>query len=151
MKKFLPVLVLLSAGMTVAAPHAFAETGSAAPHKKTAKHAPKHAAAKTADDDNQPELAGHTRVSFNCELGNKVTVYENTADNNRIGLRWNKKMHELTRVQTTTGANRFEDKDNGLVWINIPAKAMLLDSKKGQQLANECRNNQQVMAKNSAS
>lgn len=139
MKKFLPVLALLSAGMATAIPHAFAETASAAPHKKLSKHAPKHAAAKASDDDKAPDLAGHTRFDFNCELGNKVTVYENTSDANRIGLRWHQKMHELTRVATTTGAHRFEDKDAGLVWINIPAKGMLLDSKKGQQLANECR------------
>lgn len=131
--------------MAVTIPHALAETGSTAPHKKTAKNA----AAKTADRDNQADLAGHTRIDFNCELGNKVTIYENTADNQRIGLRWNKKMHELTRVETTTGAHRFEDKNAGLVWINIPAKGMLLDSKKGQQLANECRNNQQMMAQKS--
>lgn len=150
MKKLLPVLVLLSAGMTVAIPHAFAEASSDAAHKKAARHAPKNAA-KAANEDNVPNLAGHTRVDFQCELGNKVTIYENTADNKRIGLRWHKQMHELTRVETTTGAHRFEDKAAGLVWINIPAKGMLLDSKKGQQLANECRNNQQVMAQNLAS
>lgn len=149
MKKLLPVLAFLSAGMTVAIPHAFAETASGAPQKKTAKQAPKGAAAKTAVNDYQPDLAGSTRIDFNCELGNKVTIYENTVDNKRIGLRWNKKMHELTRVETSTGANRFEDKDAGLVWINIPAKGMLLDSKKGQQLANECRNNEQMMAQKS--
>jgi hypothetical protein len=32
------------------------------------------------------------------------------------------------------------------VWIHIPAKAILLDSKKGQQLANECMNPQQLIA-----
>ncbi|QDZ26827.1 hypothetical protein [Noviherbaspirillum sp. UKPF54] len=151
MKKLFPVLVLLGAGMSAALPQAFAETPAATPHKKTAKHAHQHAAAKADDDDRQPDLAGHVRVDFNCELGNKLSIYENTADTKRIGLRWHKKMHELTRVETTTGAHRFEDKEAGLVWINIPAKGILLDSKKGQQLANECRNNQQVMAKNSAS
>lgn len=146
MKKLLPVLVLFGAGMTVATPHAFAESDSAAKQKKPAKHAP----AKKTDADKEPDLAGHTRTDFNCELGNKVSIYENTADNKRVTLRWKKKMHELTRVDTTTGANRFEDKTAGLVWIDIPAKGMLLDSKKGQQLANECRNSVQ-MAKKAAS
>lgn len=150
MKKLLPVLVLLSAGATVALSPAFAATSAAAPHKGAAQHASKKAAKHAAGEDS-PDLAGHTRVDFNCELGNKVTIYENTTDSTRIGLRWHKKMHELTRVDTTTGAHRYEDKDAGLVWINIPAKGMLLDSKKGHQLANECRNNQQMMAKNSAS
>ena len=34
----------------------------------------------------------------------------------------------------------------GLVWIGIPAKGLLLDSKKGQQLANECKNAEQMKA-----
>lgn len=144
MKKLLPVLVLASAGMAVAVPHAFAETDPASTHKNAGKHASKKAAGNS-----QADPAGHTRIDFNCELGNKVTIFENTADSQRIGLRWKKKMHELTRVETTTGAHRFEDKNAGLVWINIPAKGMLLDSKKGQQLANECRNNQQMVAQKS--
>jgi hypothetical protein len=153
MKKYLPILVLLGAGMTVGIPQASAETTSATPRKavkKTPKKAPKKAPAKTADDENQPDIAGHTRMDFNCELGNKITIYEDANDDKRISLRWNKKVHELTRVSTTTGANRFENKDAGLVWINIPAKAMLLDSKKGQQLANECRNHGQMKAKKSS-
>ncbi len=136
MKKLIPVLAALS---VAALPHAFASTDAAAPHKKAVKHASKTAAAKTSEDDNQVAPAGQTQVDFHCELGNKVTVYEHADDNKRIGLRWNKKLHELTRVETSTGAHRFEDKDAGLVWISIPAKSMLLDSKKGQQLANECK------------
>ena len=29
----------------------------------------------------------------------------------------------MTRIETTTGAHRFENKKAGLVWIGIPAKA----------------------------
>lgn len=148
MKKYLTVLVLLGAGMTVGIPQALAETPSANT-PKAVKKAPKKAAPKKADDENQPDMAGHTRTDYNCELGNKVTIYENAGDDKRIGLRWNRKVHELTRVSTTTGANRFENKDTGLVWINIPAKGMLLDSKKGQQLANDCKNHEQMKAKKS--
>lgn len=36
----------------------------------------------------------------------------------------------MLRTATTTGAERYEDKSTGLVWVNIPAKSMLLDSKK---------------------
>jgi hypothetical protein len=136
MKTYLSVLLLLSAGLTTGIPQASAETSATS--SKTAKKA-----TKKTDDDNSPDTAGRTRTDFNCELGNKITIYENDKDDKRIGLQWNKKVHELTRVSTTTGANRFEDKAAGLVWINIPAKSMLLDSKKGQQLANECRTNGQ--------
>jgi len=56
-------------------------------------------------------------------------------------------MHSMHRVSTTTGAHRFENAKNGLVWIGIPAKGMLLDSKKGKQLANECRSPEQAAQK----
>ena len=77
--------------------------------------------------------------SYQCELGKKVTVVYKKEERDLITLRWNNKNHVLTRAATTTGANRFEDKQAGLVWINIPAKGILLDSKKGRQLANECK------------
>ena len=32
----------------------------------------------------------------------------------------------------------------GIVWIGIPAKGILLDSRKGQQLANECKSAEQL-------
>jgi hypothetical protein len=148
MKKYLPILVLLGAGMTIAIPQASAETASTTPHKAV-KKAPKKAEPKTAEDETHADVAGRSGTDFSCELGNKLTIYENGNDKNRIGLKWNKKVHELTRVETSTGANRFENKDAGLVWIGIPAKGMLLDSKKGQQLANECRNAEQMKARKS--
>jgi hypothetical protein len=79
-------------------------------------------------------------------MGNKVTLYENQTDSQHVAMRWNKKLHRLTRVGTTTGASRFENKKYGLVWIGIPAKGILLDSKKGQQLANECKTDKQMAA-----
>lgn len=77
--------------------------------------------------------------SYRCEQGKRVTVVHKKEQRDVITLRWNNKDHELKREATTTGANRFEDKKAGLVWINIPAKSILLDAKKGRQLANECR------------
>lgn len=156
MKKSLFMLTLLCASISVAMPHAIAET-AAAPKKEAAKKPVKKAAKKvvnkapmtesaSTDDDKHPEIASFSGTNYNCELGNRITVYEKSSDNDNIKLRWNKQVHELKRVETSTGANRFEDKEAGLVWIHIPAKAMLLDSKKGQQLANECRNPQQLKA-----
>jgi hypothetical protein len=52
----------------------------------------------------------------------------------------------MTRVETSTGAHRFESRRQGLVWIGIPAKGILLDSKKGQQLANDCKSAEQLKA-----
>jgi hypothetical protein len=90
------------------------------------------------DESSEPEIAGTTTYDFNCELGNKVTIYKNAGDDKYLAIRWDKRIRRLARVQTSTGANRFENHLAGLVWISIPAKSMLLDSKGGHQLANEC-------------
>lgn len=82
---------------------------------------------------------GATTMQYNCELGKKITVFHKADEKDVITLRWNNKNHTLKRETTTTGAHRFEDKTAGLVWINIPAKSILLDSKRGRQLANECK------------
>ncbi len=119
------------------------EAKTKAGSKAKAKAAPAVAAAPDPEAD-EPEVLGSTVVDFDCELGNKVTLYQNTGDESHVALRWKQRLHRLTRVATTTGAQRFENKFHGLIWIGIPAKGMLLDSKKNRQLANECRNAEQL-------
>ncbi|AIY43208.1 putative signal peptide protein [Collimonas arenae] len=75
--------------------------------------------------------------NFFCELGNKVSLASGT--DGAVSLSWKGRSYPMTAVSTTTGAVRLEDKASGLVWIQIPAKSMLLNSKLGQQLANECK------------
>lgn len=164
MKNYLCALLLASVSLGVAVPQAIAQEGSAAAKKTVKKPAPKKtakkssskakaaaaagaAAAATDEDDIVPDITGSTTMDYQCEMGNKVTIYENQTDSQHVALRWGKKLHRLKRVNTTTGASRFENKKYGLVWIGIPAKGILLDSKKGQQLANECRTEKQMQPK----
>lgn len=151
--KTISAIVLLLTGVAFGMP-ATAQTAAPAQTTKKEKEPAKKPAAKKApaaaaapdDDDKEPDVAGMNSTAFDCELGNKLTIYQ-LADQDQIALRWNKKLHHMTRVTTTTGANRFENTKKGLVWIGIPAKGMLLDSKKGQQLANECKSLEQMQAK----
>ncbi len=154
MKTYLTALTLASALFAVSMPSAFAETAATTTKKQPAKKKthPKAAAAAAKpaekmafssdaeDDESEPEIGGTKSADFNCEMGYKLTIYKNDNDDKHIAIRWNKRVNRLTRVTTTTGANRFENRKVGLVWIGIPAKGILLDSKKGQQLANECKN-----------
>lgn len=166
MKKLLYVLLL--AGMSSMINPAFAQSTNAAPKKEAAKKPVKKASKKTVeekaapvatgaagsaagsnDDDEdlgEANIEGSTVTNFNCELGNKITTYSNVGDDKYMAIRWKDKVHRLRRIGTSTGANRFENRKAGLVWINIPTKAMLLDSRKGQQLANECRDPEQTKA-----
>ncbi len=133
---------------------AVAQTSYAQPSAKTKKAAPAKSAvaaekkALVEDDEEEnkvPDISGSQATEYNCDHGNKVTFYEQPGDDAFVALRWNKQLLRMRRIATTTGAIRFESKRHGLVWIGIPSKSLLLDSKKGQQLANECKNLQQVL------
>jgi hypothetical protein len=145
--KYLSASVFLIAGIACGLSPALAENGpSAGGHAVKKASAKKASASKKeahADDEKEPDVAGLQATAFDCELGNKLTIYSRADDDQQIDLRWNKRLHHMTRIPTTTGAHRFENVQSGLVWIGIPAKGMLLDSKKGQQLANECRSPEQ--------
>ena len=116
--------------------------------KSSAKAKPKAAKAAPAAviDEPEPDVQDTTTTEYNCELGNKVTIYHNEGDSSHIALRWKKRLHRLTSVGTSTGAKRFENPNFGLIWIGIPAKGMLLDSKLNRQLANECKSAEQEAA-----
>jgi membrane-bound inhibitor of C-type lysozyme len=108
-----------------------------AKHKAAKKEAPK--AEQVADDEPEPDVTDTVITDYSCELNNKVVIYTNDKDEGHIALRWKNRLHRLDRVGTTTGAQRFENSKFGLIWIGIPAKGILLDSKLNRQLANECK------------
>lgn len=168
MSKFLTAFLLMGACITVAAQGTDsntnknkASTSKAAAKKDKAPAKPSKAkaaaaaaaagaagtaaAAGTDEEDREPDTAGSTDLDYNCALGDKVTIFSNPSDDKHIALRWNKRLLRLTRVDTSTGAHRFENRRQGIVWIGIPAKGILLDSKKGQQLANECKSAEQML------
>lgn len=157
MKKLLYAFLLIGVSSTLNPIFAAPATVTAqkeAPKKTQKKVAPAKAAAVPAaaaissDDDDEDlgeaNIEGSIVTNFNCELGNKISTYYNDGDDKHIAIRWKNKVHRLRRIGTSTGAHRFENRKAGLVWIHIPSKAMLLDSKKGQQLANECKSADQV-------
>ena len=130
-----------------AKPNAKAHAGSTARAKsksKAAKEDGKHAHA--ADVDADVDVTASVAVEMKCAHDDQVTLYQNANDNSHIAMRWKKQLLRMDRVETTTGADRFESKRHGLLWIGIPAKGMLLDSRKGKQLANDCRSPAQLAA-----
>ena len=100
---------------------------------KQAKEAPQQ---EVADNEPEPDITDTVVAEYACELNNKVTIYTNDKDSGHIALRWKNRLHRLERVGTTTGALRFENTKFGLIWIGIPSKGILLDSKQNRQLAN---------------
>lgn len=144
--KMLAACGLTLAAATLCAAHAANATGEPqkAAKAKPASKARAKAAAAAVPDEPEPDISGTTTTEYQCELGNKITIYHKENDDGQIALRWKQRLHRLTRVGTTTGARRFENPVFGLIWIGIPAKGMLLDSKQNRQLANECKNAEQA-------
>ncbi len=89
------------------------------------------------------QLAGDGQLNFDlnsgdyaCEYGLRVTVERELS--HRLHLGWNGGRYQLERDPSFSGLPRFEDKENGLVWIDLPWKGVLLDGKTHKPLANEC-------------
>jgi hypothetical protein len=73
---------------------------------------------------------------YRCELGQQVEVQRSASE---IAVAWQGTRHTLRRYDSESGLPRFEDRDNGLVWIDLPWKSVLMDSRNGHPLANECK------------
>lgn len=78
-------------------------------------------------------------VDLQCERNQQVSLGGDIGIDNMVELKWKGMLYKMLRVGTSTGAHRFEDPVSGLILISIPGKAMLLDGRRGEPVANECR------------
>ncbi|EXI65349.1 MAG: Membrane-bound lysozyme-inhibitor of c-type lysozyme [Candidatus Accumulibacter adjunctus] len=77
--------------------------------------------------------------TYRCDLGQSVEVERHGRDDRAIALRWEGKRHTLQRQASSSGLPRYEDRQNGLLWIDLPWKSVLMDVHSGRPLANECK------------
>jgi hypothetical protein len=75
---------------------------------------------------------------FNCEFDNYLTIVPNPAQPGYLTLTHKGTVANMLPVPTNTGALRLEGKASGLVWLQLPTKSMLMNSKIGQRMADEC-------------
>jgi hypothetical protein len=81
-----------------------------------------------------------------CELGNSVTVTPDPQQPSRFVVQMKKYTYLMAPVETTTGAVRLEDAQAGAMWLQLPNKSMLMNSKLGQRMADECQSEHQTVA-----
>lgn len=79
-----------------------------------------------------------------CELGNSVTVTPDPQQPSRFIVQTKRNTYRMTPVETTTGAVRLEDAQAGAMWLQLPHKSMLMNSKLGQRMADECQSEHQT-------
>ncbi len=75
---------------------------------------------------------------FQCEFNETLTIAPNKEHPGYLTLRHKKITANMLPVPTNTGALRLESKTAGLVWLQLPTKSMLMNSKIGQRLADDC-------------
>ena len=112
-------------------------TASATTDGQPATSAPR----KESSSNKQPQQLKFKLASgtYRCELGKKVEIQRDARNPDSIKVSWQGKRHTLQRYDSTSGLPRYEDRQNGLVWIDLPWKSVLMDSKTGSPIANECK------------
>jgi hypothetical protein len=76
---------------------------------------------------------------YRCELGQSIEIQRDSQNVNLIEVRWQGNRHKLQRHDSASGLPRYEDRENGLLWIDLPWKSVLMDANSGRPLANECK------------
>ncbi len=82
-----------------------------------------------------------------CEFNNKITLAPIDGQPGHFKLQHKKATYTMVPQETTTGAVRLEDSKAGVVWLQIPAKSMLMNAKLGQRVADGCQMSEQAAAK----
>lgn len=112
---------------------------AAGPKAKKAEAPPHQPAPEAALTEGQLEAAGRVFTGeAQCEFGEKIRLSAVDGKPGHFLLEHRKARYTLVPEVTTTGAVRLEDHRAGIVWLQIPAKSMLMNSKIGQRMADHC-------------
>ena len=74
-----------------------------------------------------------------CEAGAMIQITEKINAPGRFVLKLKNENFNLMPVASLIGAIRLEDAQQGAVWIQLANKSMLMSSKLGRRLADECQ------------
>ena len=86
-----------------------------------------------------------------CEFKQSVTVQPVAGLAGYFHVSHQGKRYRMLPRETTTGAVRLEDPANGLVWLQIPTKSMLMNARRGQRVVDSCLHSEQRAAVAAAS
>ena len=97
----------------------------------------------------QGQLEAAERVfvgTANCDANQQIILAAVAGQPGHFTLTHKKATVTLVTQETTSGAVRLADAKSGLVWIQIPAKSMLMNTKLGRRLADACITPEQALA-----
>lgn len=106
-------------------------------------------ATETVEQISQAQLDVAARVltgDADCEFNQKVQVSAVEGHPGLFHVGFKKAVYRMVPQETTTGAVRLEDKKAGVMWLQIPSKSMLMNSKIGQRMVDSCTHSEQRAA-----
>lgn len=106
-------------------------------------------ATQTVETISQGQLDVAARVltgQADCEFKQRVEVLPLQGVPGYFTVSHQGKRYRMLPRETATGAVRLEDPVAGIVWLQIPAKSMLMNAKLGQRMVDNCLHSEQRAA-----
>ncbi len=75
----------------------------------------------------------------NCEFDQSIDVAPVSGKKGFFNVAYKGKTYIMVPEATTTGAVRLEDKKAGMMWLQIANKSMLMNTKAGQRMVDNCQ------------
>ena len=88
------------------------------------------------------QLSAADRVltgKVNCEFDQSIDVAPVSGKKGFFNVAYKGKTYTMVPEATTTGAVRLEDKKAGMMWLQIANKSMLMNTKAGQRMVDNCQ------------
>ena len=129
--KRLSLAIAAAVGVSIAAPLSVSAKEKAA----------KQPQAQPAPALSQDQLVTADRVLLGqsrCEFDQSVNVAAVPGQKGWFNVEYKGKSYLMAPEHTTTGAVRLEDKRAGVMWLQIANKSMLMNSKIGQRMVDNC-------------
>lgn len=106
-------------------------------------------ATQTAEAISAGQLDVAARVltgTADCEFNQRIDVQALAGQPGLFTVSHQGRHYRMLPRETTTGAVRLEDPANGIVWLQIPAKSMLMNARRGQRMVDSCMHAEQRAA-----
>lgn len=151
------LIIALAFGLTSAAAMAADPATPAKPAAKpaatAAKKAPPKKAEATLPQADQAQLDAAERTLFGpyqCDFNQTIDVSMNPKFPGYVDVAFGKKLFTMKPVSSSTGALRLEDVKGVTLLLQIANKSMLMDTKAGQRLVDNCVHEKQRAAAEAA-
>lgn len=73
-----------------------------------------------------------------CEFDQSVLIEPDVSRFGAFQVKYKNKTYKMVPEETATGAIRLQDVDQGVVWLQIPVKSMLMNMNLGQRMVDAC-------------